>query len=459
MGTVVIIGGGPAGYVAAITAARKGQQVIVIEDRQLGGTCLNEGCIPTKSLLESAETYEKVKRAAVFGIAVPANGVYVDWHGVQQYKNKVMKKLVLGVGYLMKKNKVQVIQGKAAFLTDRVVKVEKPDGVEEIAADRFLIATGSEPIELPFAPFDGSWIIHSSQAMSLSRIPATLLIVGGGVIGCEFASIYSRMGTKVTMVEMAEQLLPGEDRDIAEVLRRQLEADGATIYTEAALKSADAATKTASVQIRDRVEEIRAEHVLVAIGRKPRVEDLGLDRIGVQYSVKGIHVDENMQTSVSHIYACGDVIGGIQLAHAAFHEGEVAALNASGAEKTACYHAVPRCIYTSPEIASVGLTEMQARERYGDVRVGEFAFAANGKALILHEQAGKVKVMVEPKFNEIVGISIVGPRATEMIGQGTMMLHGEMTTDAMEGFIAAHPTLSETLMEAVLNAAGQAIHG
>ncbi|EMT51281.1 dihydrolipoamide dehydrogenase [Brevibacillus borstelensis AK1] len=459
MGTVVIIGGGPAGYVAAITAARKGQQVIVIEDRQLGGTCLNEGCIPTKSLLESAETLEQVKRASAFGIAVPASGVNVDWYGVQQYKNSVMKKLVLGVGYLMKKNKVQVIQGKASFLTDRVVKVEKPDGVEEVAADRFIIATGSEPIELPFAPFDGSWIIHSSQAMSLSRIPATLLIVGGGVIGCEFASIYSRMGAKVTIVEMAEQLLPGEDRDIAEVLKRRLEEDGATIYTGTALSGADAATKTVSVQTGAGVEEIRAEHVLVAIGRKPRVEELGLDRIGVQYSGKGIQVDETMQTSVSHIYACGDVIGGIQLAHVAFHEGEVAALNACGVEKKASYRAVPRCIYTSPEIASVGLTELQARERYGDVRVGEFPFAANGKALILHEQAGKVKVIVEPTFNEIVGISIVGPRATEMVGQGTVMLHAEMTADAMEDFIAAHPTLSETLLEAILNATGQAIHG
>jgi dihydrolipoamide dehydrogenase len=455
----VIIGGGPAGYVAAITAARKGQQVTIIEHQQLGGTCLNEGCIPTKSLLESAETYEKVKRAAAFGIDVPADGVSVNWRGVQQYKGKVMKKLVLGVGYLMKKNQVQVIKGKAAFLTDRIVKVEKADGAEQITADRFILATGSEPIELPFAPFDGHWIIHSSQAMSLPGIPASLLIVGGGVIGCEFASIYSRMGTKVTVVEMAGQLLPGEDRDIAEVLTRQLEAAGVTIYTGTSLQSLDAAAKTATVQKRDRVEEIQAERVLVAIGRKPRVEELGLDRIGVTYSRQGIQVNENMQTSASHIYACGDVIGGIQLAHVAFHEGEVAALNACGIEKSVSYHAVPRCIYTSPEIASVGLTEMQAREKYGDVRIGEFAFTANGKALILNEQTGKVKVIVEPKFNEIVGITIVGPRATELIGQGTIMLHTEMTADAMEDFIAAHPTLSESLLEAVLNVTGQAIHG
>lgn len=459
MGTVVIIGGGPAGYVAAITAARKGQRVIVIEDNQLGGTCLNEGCIPTKSLLESAETYEKVKDAATFGIDVPASGVSVNWQGVQQYKNKVMKKLVLGVGYLMKKNQVQVIKGKATFLTDQIVQVEKTDGAEQITADRFIIATGSDPIELPFAHFDGNWIIHSSHAMSLPSIPSSLLIVGGGVIGCEFASIYSRMGTKVTIVEMAEHILPGEDRDITDVLERQLEASGVTVYTGTALKSLDAGSKKALVQKRDGVEEIQIERVLVSIGRKPRVKELGLDRIGVKYSKQGIHVNENMQTSVSHIYACGDVIGGIQLAHVAFHEGEAAALNACGIDKTVSYHAVPRCIYTSPEIASVGLTEIQARDKYGDVRIGEFAFSANGKALILNEQAGKVKVIVEPKFNEIVGVSIVGSRATELIGQGTIMLHAEMTTDAMESFIAAHPTLSETLLEAVLNATGQALHG
>lgn len=459
MGTVVIIGGGPAGYVAAITAARKGQKVIIVEERQLGGTCLNEGCIPTKSLLESAETYETIKHATAFGIDVPENGVAVNWQGVQQYKDKVMKQLVLGVGYLMKKNQVQVINGKASFVTDQMVKVEKADGEEQITADRFILATGSEPIELPFAPFDGNWVIHSSHAMSLPSIPASLLIVGGGVIGCEFASIYSRLGTKVTMVEMAAHLLPGEDPDIAEVLKRQLEAAGVTIYTETALKRVDAATKTATVQVRDRMEEIRAERVLVAIGRKPRVEGLGLDRIGVRYARQGIQVNEHMQTSIPHIYACGDVIGGIQLAHVAFHEGEVAALNACGIEKTASYHAVPRCIYTSPEIASVGLTETQAREKYGDVRIGEFAFSANGKALIRNEQAGKAKVIVEPKFNEIVGVSIVGPGATELIGQGTLMLHAEMTTDAMESFIAAHPTLSEALLEAVWNTTGQAIHG
>ncbi|WP_400162431.1 dihydrolipoyl dehydrogenase [Brevibacillus sp. TJ4] len=459
MGTVVVIGGGPAGYVAAITAARNGQQVTLIESQQLGGTCLNEGCIPTKSLLKSAETYETIRHATAFGIDVAEGAVSVNWPGVQQHKDSVMKQLVLGVGYLMKKNKVQVVRGKAAFVTDREVWVEKPEGDEQITADRFIIATGSAPIELPFAPFDGSWILHSGQAMSLPDIPASMLVVGGGVIGCEFASIYSRLGTKVTIVELADHLLPGEDRDIAEVLAKQLTAAGVAVYTGTALKSVQAATKTATVQAKDRIEEIQAERVLVAIGRRPRVEELGLDRIGVRYSRQGIEVNEHMQTNVPHIYACGDVIGGVQLAHVAFHEGEVAALHACGRGKSVSYRAVPRCIYTSPEIASVGLTEAQAREQYGDVRIGEFAFSANGKALIGKEPAGKVKVIVEPTYHEIVGMSIVGPRATEMIGQGTLMLHAEMTTDAMEDLIAAHPTLSEAVTEAVANATGRAIHG
>ncbi|UFJ39629.1 dihydrolipoyl dehydrogenase [Brevibacillus humidisoli] len=459
MNTVGIIGGGPAGYVAAIAAARRGQRVILIEEKQLGGTCLNEGCIPTKSLLESAETYEKVKRAALFGIDLPEAEVAVNWNGVQDYKRQVMKKLVQGVGYLMKKNQIEVIQGKASFRSDRLLQVEKQDGEVQIEADRVIIAAGSEPIQLPFAPFDGEWVIHSGHAMSLPEVPASLLIVGGGVIGCEFASIYSRLGTKVTIVEMAEHILPGEDPDIAAVLQKQLAAFGVTIYTQAALQELQTETKTAFVQNGDGVEEIRAEYVLVSVGRKPRLQELGLDRIGVQYDRHGIQVNDSMQTSIPHIYACGDVVGGVQLAHVAFHEGETAALHASGIDRKVSYHAVPRCIYTWPEVAGVGLTERQARDQYGEIQIGEFSFSANGKALILHEAIGKVKVIVEPVYQQIVGMTIVGPRATELIGQGSVMLHTELTADTMEGFIAAHPTLSEAVWEALQNAIVQALHG
>lgn len=456
--TVAVVGGGPAGYVAAITAANHGKEVILIEENELGGTCLNEGCMPTKSLLESAEVYEKVMHASQFGISVPYSGVNIDWDQVQRQKNTIVKKLVQGIGYLMRKNRIKVIKGRAVFVTDRTLKIEKAEGQELIEAEQFIVAAGSEPIGLPFAPFDGDWIINSTQAMSLPGIPSSLLIVGGGVIGCEFASIYSRMGTKVTIVEMANQLIPGEDLDIVSVLHEELEKRGVTIFTSTALKRLNTEKRIASFENDEGVYEQNPDYVLVSIGRRPRISSLCLDKIGIQYSKQGIQVNEHMQTNIPHIYACGDIIGGIQLAHVAFHEGTVAALHASGEDVKVNYRAVPRCVYTSPEIASVGQIERRAREDYGDIQVGEFPFMANGKALILDEQVGKAKVIVESQYNEIIGMSIVGPRATELIGQGTVMLHAEMTADFMQSFIAAHPTLSEVLHEALLGAIGHAVH-
>lgn len=458
MSAIAVIGGGPAGYVAAIAAAKKGRQVTLIEQRALGGTCLNEGCMPTKSLLESAEMAEKVMHAGRFGIRVPEREVSIDWPGVQSYKNNIVQQLVTGIGFLMKKNKIKVLTGKARFVSQHQIAVEKEQGEEIVEAEKIIIASGSEPVELPFAPFDGSWIVHSGQAMSLSLIPRTLLIVGGGVIGCEFASIYSRMGSEVTVIEMADQLLPGEDADIAGVLQEQLEQAGVRILTSTSLTAVDAQTKTVRYQSPDGAGEAAADIVLVAVGRKPRTAELQLERAGVAFGRQGISVNGQMQTNVPHIYACGDVVGGIQLAHVAFHEGTVAALHACGLDAKANYRAVPRCIYTSPEIASVGLTEKQARSQYGDVRIGEFPFSVNGKAMILGEAIGKVKVITEPEYNEILGVSIVGPRATELIGQGTVMLHGEMTADMMETFISAHPTLSEAIHEALLAAIGHAVH-
>ena len=458
MSTIAIIGGGPSGYVAAITAARLGKQVILIEEEELGGTCLNEGCMPTKSLLESVNVYYKVKHADHFGIEVPPDQVNLNWKQVQRYKNKVVKKLVMGIGYLMKKNQIRVVKGKATFLNDQILQVETVKGKEEIPADQIIISTGSEPIALPFTPFDGQWIIHSKHALELSDIPSSLLIIGGGVIGCEFASIFSRLGSKVTIIEAASQILPQEDADTASILQKQLQKDGVVIYTSTTVKQVDRQTKRVTLQKEGQKEEITADLVLVSIGRKPRVTELGLERAGVRYTSRGIEVNEQMQTNVSHIYACGDVIGGIQLAHVAFHEGIVAASNACGKTRTINYRSVPRCIYTWPEIAAVGFTEKEARAAYGDIRIGEFPFSANGKALIHNEQSGKVKVIVHPEFQEIIGLSIVGPHATELIGEGTMMLHAEMTVDAMEDFIAAHPTLSEAIHEAVLSAVGQAVH-
>ncbi|MFF2880196.1 dihydrolipoyl dehydrogenase [Bacillus toyonensis] len=458
MNKLVVIGGGPAGYVAAITAAQTGKDVTLIDEADLGGTCLNVGCMPTKSLLESAEVYNIVNHAQRFGVLVDKQSISIDWNQIQTRKSQIVVQLVQGIQYLMKKNKIKVIKGKGKFETDHRLRVTQRNKEAIVDGEQFIIAAGSEPTELPFAPFDGEWILNSSHAMSLENIPASLLIVGGGVIGCEFASIYSRLGTKVTIVEMAPQLLPGEDEDIASILREKLENDGVEIFTGAAVKGLNNYKKQASFEYEGSMHELTPEFVLVSVGRKPRVQDLGLEKAGVQFSNKGITVNEHMQTNIAHIYAAGDIIGGIQLAHVAFHEGTTAALHASGEDVKVNYHAVPRCIYTAPEIASVGLSEKGAREQYGDILIGEFPFTANGKALILGEQMGKVKVIVEPKYQEIVGISIIGPRATELIGQGTVMIHTEVTADIMRDYIAAHPTLSEAIHEALLQAVGHAVH-
>lgn len=458
MRILVVIGGGPAGYVAAITAAQNGKEVILIDEANLGGTCLNVGCMPTKSLLESAEVHDIVRKANHYGITLNNGSISIDWKQLQARKSQIVTQLVQGIQYLMKKNKIKVIQGKAKFETDHRVRVTNGNKEDVVDGDQFIIAAGSEPAELPFAPFDGKWILNSSHAMSLENIPKSLLIVGGGVIGCEFASIYSRLGTKVTIVEMAPQLLPGEDKDIAQILKEKLESDGVEIFTGAALKGLNNYKKQASFEYKGSIQEANPEYVLVSVGRKPRAQGLDLEKAGVQFSNKGISVNEHMQTNRSHIYAAGDVIGGIQLAHVAFHEGTTAALHASGEDVKVNYHAVPRCIYTAPEIASVGLSEKLAREQYGDILIGEFPFSANGKALIIGEQTGKVKVIVEPKYQEIVGISIIGPCATELIGQGTVMIHTEVTADIMRDYIAAHPTLSEAIHEALLQAIGHAVH-
>lgn len=457
--TLVIIGGGPAGYVAAITAARFGREVVLIDQGLLGGTCLNEGCIPTKALLQSADMYEHVKSAKHFGIELSEKEPIIHWEAVQKRKRSVVKQLTDGVRYLMNKNKITVLNGKASFLSAHELLIESEGTSEIIQAKQIIIASGSEPAALPFAPFDREWIIDSKDAMTLPSIPDSLCIIGGGVIGCEFASIFSRMGSKVVMVEQAAHILPEEDHDTANCLHDQLQKAGVVILTSAAVKQLDAISKKVVVE-KEHGErcDIKADHCLVAIGRKPRLGELNLEQVGIEFDRNGICVNEHMQTNLPHIYACGDVTGGVQLAHAAFHEGTIAASHASGEDVKVNEQVIPRCIYTSPEIASVGLNEESARKQYGEIRIGKFAFSANGKALILNQPAGQVKVIVEPQYQEILGVSIIGPNATELIGQAAVMMHTELTADTLEQFIAAHPTLSEAIHEALLQTNGRAVH-
>lgn len=458
MKTIAIIGGGPAGYIAAVTAAQNDAKVMLIEEKELGGACFNDGCIPAKSLLKSAETIQTVQQAQYFGVDVPIDEVKVNWNKVQDYKNKVVKQLVQDIGELMKKNKVQVIKGKATFLTSQTLHIIGTDHEEVVTVDQVIIATGSESNELPSAPFDGNWVIDSSKAQELPYLPTSILIIGGGVIGCEYASIYSRLGTKVTFLDRSNQLLKGEDADLATELQKQLERDGVVVHSLSEVKQLNVKERKVVFGNETVTKTEYPDFVLVSIGRKPRIDGLNLDKIGVQYSSRGIEVNESMQTNIPHIYACGDVSGGMKLAHVAFHEGRVAALHACGEEAKVNYQAVPRCVYTSPEIASVGLTEEQARNEYGFIRVGESLFCDNAKASIYNERLGKVKVIVEPQSDKIVGFSIVGPRATELIGQGTIMIHAGLTAGMLEDSIAAHPTLSEAVQKALFAAKGQAVY-
>nr|WGD90534.1 dihydrolipoyl dehydrogenase [Bacillus subtilis] len=454
--TLAIIGGGPAGYAAAVSAAQQGRNVLLIDKGQLGGTCLNEGCIPTKSLLESANVLDKIKHADSFGIELPAGAISVDWSKMQSRKQQVVSQLVQGVQYLMKKNQIQVVKGTASFLSERKLLIEGENGKEIREADQVLIASGSEPIELPFAPFDGEWIIDSKDALSLSEIPSSLVIVGGGVIGCEYAGLFARLGTKVTIIETADHLIPAEDEDIARLFQEKLEEDGVEVHASSRLERVDQTVP--KQQYGKAVSESLKRRPIMCWWRSaenPVLTDYSWNRYGVDFSPKGIPVNGHMQTNVPHIYACGDAIGGIQLAHAAFHEGIIAASHASGRDVKINEKHVPRCIYTSPEIACIGMTERQARSIYGDVKIGEFPFSANGKALIKQQAEGKVKIMAEPEFGEIVGVSMIGTRCNRAHRyQAAAIMNGEMTADMTEHFIAAHPTLSETLHEALLSTIG-----
>ena len=332
---------------------------------------------------------QSVQRASYFGIDVPTNEVKVNWARVQEYKSNVVKELVGDLWKLMEKNQIQVIKGKASFITNRTLHIEGPDREEVIEADSVIISTGSIGNELPTAPFDGKWVIDSDQAQELPSVPSSLLIIGGGVVGCEYASIYSRLGTKVTFLDRSDQLLRGEDPDLANILQSQLESDGVTVHPLTEVKYVDYEKKQV-VFGNDQVTLTESpDYVLVSIGRQPRVSELNLDEIGVSYSRRGIEVNTSMQTNIPHIYACGDVNGGMKLAHVAFHEGKVAALHACGHNVKVDLRSVPRCIYTTPEIAGVGLSEEQARNIYGEILVGESSFLQMQKQLFTVKRLGK----------------------------------------------------------------------
>jgi len=452
---MTIIGGGVGGYPAAIRAARLGAEVTLIEKDALGGTCLNWGCIPTKSLLQSAAVVRTMKESETFG--VKCRGFEIDFAAVMARKNAVVARLTRGVGALLKARKVRVIQGTASFADARTVQIRETG--ETVQGDAVLIASGSVPARIPVVGADGPDVMDSSQVLAMQTLPRSVAVIGGGVIGVEFAQFLAAMGTEVTILEMLPGLVPGMDREIAAVLQKQISAAGVKVVTGAAVKGIDRGNtgNIVTYTVGGKTETVGAEKVLLTVGRKPEFSLLGIDTVGIRHERGAIVVNEFMETNVPGIWAAGDVVGGIMLAHLAAAEGECAVKNILGHREAMRYKAVPSCIYTTPEVASVGLTEESARER-GEIRVGRFPLRGNGKALILNEPEGLVKIIADRQSGEVLGVHIIGPHATDMIAEAVLGMTMGMTAEALAGAIHPHPTVSEAVMEAAMTICGGAIH-
>ncbi|MDK2836491.1 MAG: dihydrolipoamide dehydrogenase [Thermosediminibacterales bacterium] len=457
---IAIIGGGPAGYVAALRASQLGAKVAVVENRDLGGTCLNRGCIPTKALLQSTEVFKLVKNASRFGVT--AGEASIDFAKAVARKNAVVKQLVTGVNYLLKSSNVEVINATASFTGKNEVELTKPDGQKEkLTARKFIIASGSVPAMPPIPGIDSDGVITSDKALEITEPPKSMVIVGGGVIGVEFATIFASVGTKVTIIEMMPRLIPNIDAEVAETLKAVLKRQGIAIYLNSRVESIGDSTEGKAIEFIDEKgnkSAITAEKVLVSVGRRANIEGLGLEKAGIRTERGSIAVNDRMETNVPNIYAAGDVTGGILLAHVAFEEGKVAAENALGHESVIDYKVVPSGIFTRPEIASVGLSEEEAKQAGHKLKIGRFPFRANGKALAMNESEGFVKIIADTKYGEILGVHIIGPHATDLIHEAALAIKLEATLEEIANTIHAHPTLAETMVEAALDADKIALH-
>ncbi len=460
---VVVIGSGPGGYVAAIHAAQAGFKTAIIEKeptKRLGGTCLLRGCIPTKALLNTADIIEKARHAEDFGIII--NDPKIDIHKVQDYKKKVVKKNAGGVSYLMKKNKVDVHFGHGRIVKKGVVSIELDGKKSEIKTKHVILATGSQVAHLPFITMDHKRIIDSDDILDMEEIPKHLVVVGAGAVGCEFASIYLRYGSEITLVELAENILPVEDEDVSKEVQKSFKKQGMNVLTSSKLSEVKA-TKTGVSLVVDTPkgpQKISCSHLLVATGRKPVTGDCGLKNTKVKVNDRGVvDVNEMMQTAEPWIYAIGDIVATPWLAHVASREASVAVDHIAGKKpRPINYNLVPNCTYTHPEVASVGLTERAAKEKGHKVKTGSFPFSAIAKASIIGQNEGFVKIVCDEKYNELLGFHIVGPKATELITEGTVAMELEATIEEILNTIHPHPTLSEAIAEAAHAVLGHTIH-
>lgn len=453
---IVIIGGGPGGYVAALKASMFDVEVTVIENYKVGGTCLNFGCIPTKSLLASANVLNTVLGAKDFGINIDGN-ISIDYQTVISRKDKVVDQLVKGVEFLLEKRKVELINGYGKLIDRNTVEVTKKDGtVDKIKADKIILANGSKPVIPDIFPYDGKVVITSDDVLSLKDLPQSMLVVGGGVIGCEIGQFFRSMGTEVTIVEMADQLLINEDKDIVKQLVRQFKKDKIKMITGTSVVSCKVEEDKAVVELSDG-KKIETQYVLVCVGRKANIDGSGIEDIGIETKKGKVLVDKYLQSSTEGIYAVGDIIDTPFLAHVASKEGEVAVENALGRTRELNYTAIPRCVYTEPEVASVGKTEKDLNSEEIPYRVGKFEFRGLGKAQTIGKFQGFVKVIVG-EDNRILGASIIGASATELLTELTLAVHLGLTVQQVGDVIHPHPSLSEGLIEALNDVNGEAIH-
>jgi len=464
---VVIIGAGPGGYVAAIRAGQLGLRTAVVEKAELGGVCLNWGCIPSKVLLHHAEVVRKFQRARDYGIAV--DGWRADYGRAVQRSRRVVNRLVKGVGFLLKKNKVEVIAGEGyvaaadteSFAGKRFGVVVRGESEQDLKADNVIVATGSRPRSIPGVEINGERILTSRQAIVLDELPSSIIIIGASAVGVEFAYVFQSYGCQVTLLEMLPQVLPLEDSEVADLLEKSFTRQGMTVHTSTRVESvmADEEGVTVRASSEQGGLELRAEKALVAVGRAPNSEGLGLEALGVKIDRGFIQVDGMMRSNVPGVYAIGDVAGPPLLAHKAMHEGIVAVEHIAGLQPVPVDHShIPSCTYCQPQVASIGLTEAQAVEQGYEIKVGRFPFRGIGKALAIHDYEGFVKLVVDAQYGEILGAHIIGPEATELIHELALARTAELTPDEIVSTIHAHPTLHEAIGEVALAVDGRAIH-
>lgn len=453
---IAVIGGGPGGYVAAIKAAMLGAEVTVVEKRRVGGTCLNVGCIPTKALLASSSMLMNINEAKDFGIDIEGE-VKPNFKAIMNRKDKIVSQLIGGIEFLFEKRGVKLVNGFGKLVDKNTIEVTKEDGTKEIInADKIILANGSVPVVLPMFPYDKKRIITSDEVLGLEELPKSMLIIGGGVIGCEIGQFLRTIGTEVTIVNRGDQILAFEDKDVAKQLHRQFKKDKIKVLTDSGIEKCEVVGDEVVTTLSNG-KEIKTQYVLLAIGRKPNLEGSGVEEIGIELNRGKIVVDKNLQTNIEGIYAIGDLIDTPFLAHVASKEGIVAVENAFGKNKVVDYTAVPRCVYTEPEVAAVGKTEKQLEAEGLEYNVGKFEFRGLGKAQAIGHFQGFIKVLADSE-DKIVGASIVGPHATDLLTELSLAIHLGLTVEQVGDVIHAHPTLSEGLMEALHDVHGECIH-